>query len=513
MVMINRATKEITLKIVYYGPGLCGKTTNLEHIYAKANPEKRGKLLTVATETDRTLFFDFLPMELGTILGMKLRVQLYTVPGQVFYDATRRIVLRGSDGIVFVADSQKLMADANWESLENMKKNLVLNSMDPNELPLVFQYNKQDLPNLSTEEELEETLNWRGVPHFTAVATIGTGVNETVRKVIELVIRRLHEQEANLRHPQRAAEVPPSPIPPPVQEAFSPPADEPIPMPPETPAILPPTPQPAPVPPEAPAVRSQESWVPEPVPPLEHPVSVEDTDEELAGVEVEQEFDMGEPAPPILQAMSGPESEFAPGPPSEIEMEGVAVAPDEVTAIERGRDFPATAPPTPAPGDFPLLEMPPQVEPLPEVEEATDDRPMVVIEAPVEFEPLTLEVAPEPLPESVFEVEEAEALPEAAVQTKEAAPEEMPELALEVEVSGGLEEIPISPEEPTSEPENPQEAAADLSQEVPAAETLAGDMATINLALDGLLFRLKGFVSEVEDLKARLTEFEGRFKD
>ncbi|MEW5764180.1 MAG: ADP-ribosylation factor-like protein [Acidobacteriota bacterium] len=199
MVMINRATKEITLKIVYYGPGLCGKTTNLERIFSAANPERRGKLLTVATETDRTLFFDFLPMELGTIRGMKVRVQLYTVPGQVFYDATRRIVLRGSDGVVFVADSQAAMMDANHESVENLKQNLRLNNLDPETIPLVFQYNKQDLQDLSPAEDLEENLNWRRVPSFLSVATTGQGVNETLKKIIEEVIRDLHRKEEALR--------------------------------------------------------------------------------------------------------------------------------------------------------------------------------------------------------------------------------------------------------------------------------------------------------------------------
>jgi len=199
MVMINRATKEITLKIVYYGPGLCGKTTNLEYIYSKANPGKRGKLLSVTTETDRTLFFDFLPVELGTIRGMKVRVQLYTVPGQVFYDATRRIVLRGSDGVVFVADSQSVMVDANMESLQNLKTNLRLNGLDPDSVPLVFQYNKQDLRDLSPCEDMEEKLNWRNVPSFLSVATVGQGVNETLRKIIEEVIRSLHEKDLAMR--------------------------------------------------------------------------------------------------------------------------------------------------------------------------------------------------------------------------------------------------------------------------------------------------------------------------
>lgn len=219
MVMVNHATREMTMKIVYYGPGLCGKTTNLEYIYQTATPEKKGKLLTVATETDRTLFFDFLPMELGTVKGMKLRVQLYTVPGQVFYDATRRIVLRGSDGLVFVADSQKLMMDANVESLENLLTNMKLNNLDSETVPLVFQYNKRDLPGAEDPAEMDKVLNWRNVPSFSAVAIKGTGVNETLKKIIELVIRRIHEQDSSLK-PSKPAEkkapgAPSAPPPPP----------------------------------------------------------------------------------------------------------------------------------------------------------------------------------------------------------------------------------------------------------------------------------------------------------
>jgi mutual gliding-motility protein MglA len=226
MVMMNHATREITMKIVYYGPGLCGKTTNLEYIYETATPEKKGKLLTVATETDRTLFFDFLPMELGTVKGMKLRVQLYTVPGQVFYDATRRIVLRGSDGLVFVADSQKLMMDANIESLENLITNLKLNSIDSENIPLVFQYNKIDLPGVADQAALDKALNWRNAPSFQSVAIKGTGVNETLKKIIELVIRRIHDQEEVLKSSKTGekkiveASVPaPAVLPPPVLEA------------------------------------------------------------------------------------------------------------------------------------------------------------------------------------------------------------------------------------------------------------------------------------------------------
>ena len=192
MVMINRATKEITLKIVYYGPGLCGKTTNLEYIYSKANPGKRGKLLSVTTETDRTLFFDFLPVELGTIRGMKVRVQLYTVPGQVFYDATRRIVLRGSDGVVFVADSQKRMLDANLESFKNLEENLAEHDLNLAEMPLIIQFNKRDLPDVKPLQDIKQA--WGDIPTFPAVAIRGEGVLETFRELLRSLYRSMDER-------------------------------------------------------------------------------------------------------------------------------------------------------------------------------------------------------------------------------------------------------------------------------------------------------------------------------
>src|SRR5512145_1062349 len=164
MVLFNAATKELTAKIVYYGPGLCGKTTNLQHVYDSLPQDGRGKMLSLATQTDRTLFFDFLPIELGTIRGMKTRVQLYTVPGQVFYNATRRMVLKGADCVVFVADSQEAMLDANVESLENLRQNLEANEIDPDEIPMVFQYNKRDLPNALPIEIINERMNPKGYP-------------------------------------------------------------------------------------------------------------------------------------------------------------------------------------------------------------------------------------------------------------------------------------------------------------------------------------------------------------
>jgi signal recognition particle receptor subunit beta len=191
MVLFNYSTKELTAKVVYYGPGLCGKTTNLQWIHEKLPIKNKGKMLSLATETDRTLFFDFLPIEIGTIRGMRTRIQLYTVPGQVFYNATRRMVLKGADAVVFVCDSQEAMLDANLESYENMRQNLEANEIDPDEIPLVLQYNKRDLPNALPIEILNERLNPRDFPCQEAVALKGVGVEETLKAVTKLVFRSL----------------------------------------------------------------------------------------------------------------------------------------------------------------------------------------------------------------------------------------------------------------------------------------------------------------------------------
>jgi mutual gliding-motility protein MglA len=191
VVLFNYSTKELTAKIVYYGPGLCGKTTNLQWVHEKLPIKNKGKMLSLATETDRTLFFDFLPIELGTIRGMKTRVQLYTVPGQVFYNATRRMVLKGADCVVFVCDSQEPMLDANLESFENLRQNLEANEIDADEIPVILQYNKRDLPNALPTEIMNERLNPRGVPFFEAVALKGVGVEETLKGATALVFRSL----------------------------------------------------------------------------------------------------------------------------------------------------------------------------------------------------------------------------------------------------------------------------------------------------------------------------------
>ncbi|HVG43516.1 MAG: GTP-binding protein [Longimicrobiaceae bacterium] len=191
MSMINYASREINCKIVYYGPGLCGKTTNLEYVYEKVSPNTRGKLISLATETERTLFFDFLPVDLGAIRGFKTRFHLYTVPGQVYYNASRKLILKGVDGVVFVADSQVERLDANIESMHNLYENLAEYGLDLREIPFIVQYNKRDLPNTSSLQELEAQLNPNRVPHFEAVATRGIGVFDTLKAVSKQVIKSL----------------------------------------------------------------------------------------------------------------------------------------------------------------------------------------------------------------------------------------------------------------------------------------------------------------------------------
>jgi signal recognition particle receptor subunit beta len=191
MSFINYSSREINCKIVYYGPGLCGKTTNLQYVYAKTNPEAKGKMISLATETERTLFFDFLPLSLGEIRGFKTRFHLYTVPGQVFYDASRKLILKGVDGVVFVADSQIERMEANLESLENLRVNLREQGYDLDRIPYVVQYNKRDLPNVATVDELHRMLNPRNVPEFQAVAPTGVGVFDTLKAVAKLVLTEL----------------------------------------------------------------------------------------------------------------------------------------------------------------------------------------------------------------------------------------------------------------------------------------------------------------------------------
>jgi len=239
MVLFNYSTRELTAKIVYYGPGLCGKTTNLQYIYDSLPDNiKKGKMLSLATKTDRTLFFDFLPIELGTIRGMKTRVQLYTVPGQVFYNSTRKLVLKGADGVVFVADSQSKMLEADAESYKNLEDNLREMGIRLEEIPLVMQFNKRDLPHLSSIEEMNTTINRHNAPFYEAVATTGIGVEDTLKAITKLVLNNLAakyklegavaEQEPPAAAPRPVSTQRPAPLPtrpPAPRSAVAPPED------------------------------------------------------------------------------------------------------------------------------------------------------------------------------------------------------------------------------------------------------------------------------------------------
>ena len=193
MTFINYASREINCKIVYYGPGLCGKTTNIQYIYDKTNPQAKGKLISLATETDRTLFFDFLPLDLGSVKGFKVRFHLYTVPGQVFYDASRKLILKGVDGVIFVADSQNERMEANEESVYNLKNNLKDQGYELKAIPYVLQLNKRDLPNIATVEEMVKKLQQKDEPVFEAVASKGTGVFETLKAVARQALNDLRK--------------------------------------------------------------------------------------------------------------------------------------------------------------------------------------------------------------------------------------------------------------------------------------------------------------------------------
>jgi small GTP-binding protein len=216
VVFFNYTTMQMTAKIVYYGPGLCGKTTNLQHIHRRTAPRSRGEMISLETETDRTLFFDLLPLDVGVIGGMKVRLQLYTVPGQVFYNATRKLVLKGVDGIVFVADSQVPMLDANVESLRNLEENLGELKLGLAQVPLVFQYNKRDLRTIHSLEKLDAVLNRQGAPAFEAAARHGLGVFETLKCISRLAlaaVRRKLADDSDRRALPSVGEPPaPSPV-------------------------------------------------------------------------------------------------------------------------------------------------------------------------------------------------------------------------------------------------------------------------------------------------------------
>ncbi len=252
MVSINYSAREVCCKIVYYGPGLSGKTTNLQYVHTKVPSTTRGDLISLATEADRTLYFDFLPINIGTINGFQAKFQLYTVPGQVYYNATRKLVLRGVDGVVFVADSQPDKMDENIEALANLIDNLKEYGYDVNELPLVIQYNKRDLPNIMTTDEMDHKLNTYNFPTFEASATVGTGVFDTLKLIIKLVLEKAKSTQVSSKSSGAATEskTQDNPAPPP------PATDQPAPPAPEPPAqATPPTLQQPVVPQAQPAVQ------------------------------------------------------------------------------------------------------------------------------------------------------------------------------------------------------------------------------------------------------------------
>ncbi len=195
MAIFNYAAREMTGKIVYYGPGLSGKTTSIQHIHSKISPKNKGKLVSLATETDRTLFFDFFPVEFGQIGGFKVKFNFYTVPGQVFYNTTRKLVLKGADGVVFVADSQAGMMEQNVESLENLKENLKAHGIDWEQVPFIIQYNKRDLPGVLSVEEMKRHLNPRGVPEFETAATSGLGIMEAMKAICKMVLEDIQKKQ------------------------------------------------------------------------------------------------------------------------------------------------------------------------------------------------------------------------------------------------------------------------------------------------------------------------------
>ncbi len=194
MTFINYAAKEINCKIVYYGPGLGGKTTNLQHIYNKTAPDRRGKMISLATEADRTLFFDFLPLDLGTIRGFTTRFHLYTVPGQVFYDASRKLILKGVDGVVFVADSQVDRMEANIESIRNLEENLKDHGFELKDMPYALQFNKRDLPTVMPVDEMYRMLNFKREPTFVGIAPQGVGVFDTLKSVAKQILVELRKK-------------------------------------------------------------------------------------------------------------------------------------------------------------------------------------------------------------------------------------------------------------------------------------------------------------------------------
>jgi small GTP-binding protein len=349
MSLINYASKEVTLKIVYYGPGLSGKTTNLQYLHANVSPERRGKLLSLATESDRTLFFDFMPMTLGKIGDFTVKFQLYTVPGQVRYNATRKLVLKGADAVVFVADSQKALKEQNLESYENMLENLRANNLNPEEIPVVLQYNKRDLDEIMSIKVLNKDLNSAGHLTINAEAVNGTGVEETFQLITQLLIKQFaSKHKIGFKKPAAAKEAhaqPPKPVeehpaptadaaPPPPQAQVEAPAAEEKPEPVKTAEAVREEPAPPPPPPQPKEVKEPEFPEESAPPPPPQPEEVK-----------ELEFPEEPAPPPEPEEVKAPEVPEAPAaepempaleerPSIEKELEEVAFAKREMPSID-----------------------------------------------------------------------------------------------------------------------------------------------------------------------------------
>lgn len=397
MVQINFALREVNVKVVYYGPGRSGKTTNLEIIHSKAPKGSIGDMMSIATETDRTLFFDFLPLDLGKVSGMNTKFQLYTVPGQVYYKATRKLVLQGADGIVWVADSQREMHEENLQSLADLEENLVENDININDLPLVLQYNKRDLEHLMTVEEMDAAYNRWGAPTFESVAFEGKGVFPTLKALASAVIKKLNKDhgydgEDAAPPPAAAASAPPPPAPAPAPVSTGNAAQNLAAelsggaLPPAAPNAAPPPPPPAPPPaPEAPA----------PTPSFAAP-------QPPAAVSAPPEVAAAPPAPPAAAEAPAPTPSFAvpqppaaappPAPPSATEAPPppvAASAPPKVAAPPT-----ASAPPPPP---APVAPAPLPVAPPPPPAPAPPPPPLAAAPLP----PAPEKFAPQPLPEEV----------------------------------------------------------------------------------------------------------------
>ena len=381
MVLFNYATKELTAKVVYYGPGLCGKTTNLQFIYDTLPGNAKGKMLSLATKTDRTLFFDFLPIDLGTIRGMKTKIQLYTVPGQVFYDTTRKLVLKGADGVVFVADSQEPMVDANIDSFENLITNLREQNLDIKNMPHVIQFNKRDMKNALPINVLNERINRFNTPYFEAIAPKGDGVFETLKGISKLVLKNLgkkyglEEETAGADLSRPSAPKPKMPnLPPKPNAAPS--------LPSRPKAVKPPEIRTAPIP--APAPRPPK---PQPVaPPMSDPDSILDDDDEL---DIDGGLDEIEFIDDELNAADS--------------LENLPDEDDDIIEFDDD-DFSDTPVPTPAPAPAARAEVP--LRPIPSIDES---------------EVIELEDDPDPI-----EIEELDDMAEIAEMASESTPVAQP---------------------------------------------------------------------------------------